>query len=100
MSNQENPSVGQVLLDLFKESVIVQSLITLVVIGVLAYRIAVTGSLEGVPDFWMQLTTLVVGYWFGAKGSFQAVKTNRATLQALREVTETFAANQCRAKDA
>lgn len=75
---------GRVLLELFKESVIVQSLITLVMIGVIAYRVVVTGTLEGIPEFWLQLTTLVVGYWFGAKGSYLSTRTNRETLDVLK----------------
>lgn len=87
----EKPSVGQVMLDLFKESVIVQSLITMIVIAVPAWRLISVGNLEGFPDFWLQVTGVIIGYWFGAKGNFQAIRTNRETLAALREVSTAIA---------
>ena len=77
--------------ELFKESVIIQSLLTLVVIAIPAVHFLVTGSMAGLPDWWTQLTTLIVGYWFGAKGTFQAVRTNKETLSALKETTRAFA---------
>jgi hypothetical protein len=92
----EKPTAGQVLLELFQQSVIVQSLITLIVLGVLGYRVAAYGSLDAVPEIWTHLTTLIVGYWFGAKGNFQAIKQNRDTLQALKDTTRAFADSMSR----
>lgn len=88
----DNPTFGQVLLDLFKESVIVQSLITLIVLAVPAYRLIVAGNLEGFPDFWLQVTGVVIGYWFGAKGNFQAIKVSREMMAILRESNRTISA--------
>ncbi len=88
----ERPTAGQMFLDLFKESVIIQSLITLIVLSVPAYRLITAGTMEGIPEFWTGLTTLVIGYWFGAKGSFQAVRANRETLKALEHTTTMLAA--------
>lgn len=86
---------GVMLLDLFKESVIVQSLITLIVLGVLGYRVAAFGTLEEVPELWTHITTLIIGYWFGAKGNFQAARQSRETLKALQTTVDTFARTQC-----
>jgi len=50
--------------DLFERSVIVQSLITLAVVGVLCWMVA---RANPVPDAFLGLTMTIVGYWFGSK---------------------------------
>jgi len=50
--------------DLFKESIIMQGLITLIVIGSTCYLIVTS---QPVPELMQALVTLVVGFFFGAK---------------------------------
>jgi hypothetical protein len=50
--------------ELLQESVIVQSSVTLVLIGTLCFMFA-TG--KPVPDLLAQVTLLVIGFWFGSK---------------------------------
>jgi len=50
--------------DLFQQSVIVQSLVTLILVGTLCYMFA-TGAV--IPDLLGQVTLLVIGFWFGSK---------------------------------
>lgn len=50
--------------DLLQESVIVQALITLLIVGADVYLI-VTG--QPVPEFLANLTGIVVGFYFGSK---------------------------------
>jgi hypothetical protein len=47
------------------ESTIVQALVTLVLVGVICY-LAVTG--QAIPDLLVNITTLIIGFWFGTKG--------------------------------
>lgn len=49
---------------LFERSVIIQGVITLVLIGVIAYQ-AIVGI--ETPELIETLTFLVVGFWFGSK---------------------------------
>lgn len=57
-------SFGTRFLDLVERSIIVQSLVTLALVGVVCYMY-VTGS--AVPEGLSGLTYAVVGYWFGTK---------------------------------
>lgn len=57
-------SFGVGLLDLIERSIIVQSLVTLALVGVVCYMY-VTGA--EVPEGLSGLTYAVVGYWFGTK---------------------------------
>jgi hypothetical protein len=61
------------LLRMFEESIIVQSLITLILISAISYLFVTERS---VPDALLQLTLIVVGYWFGAKQSFAGARTH------------------------
>jgi len=54
----------QTLLDLFQQSVIMQGLLSLLVIGLWGYMV-VTG--QEVPSELSALVTLVVGFFFGSK---------------------------------
>jgi hypothetical protein len=59
--------------ELLRESVIVQSLVTLLLVGTLCYMF-VTGTL--IPELLTQITLLVIGFWFGSK-SQQAMTRNK-----------------------
>jgi len=50
--------------ELLKESVIIQSLVTLILVVVVSYMY-VTGI--PVPDTLVNLLMVIVGYWFGSK---------------------------------
>ena len=50
--------------DLFKESIIVQGVITLMVVATDCYLLA-QGSI--VPDFLQSATWVILGFWFGSK---------------------------------
>ncbi len=52
---------------LMKESVITQAIITVLIISAVIYLIA-TG--QAVPENLWQLTTLVIGFYFGSKVGF------------------------------
>lgn len=52
---------------LLKESVITQAVITTIIVGAVVYLI-VTG--QTVPDSLWQLSTLVIGFYFGSKVGF------------------------------
>lgn len=49
---------------LFAESVIVQAVVTLLLIATICYMFIVG---KEVPDSLVQITMLVVGFWFGSK---------------------------------
>ncbi len=55
---------GTTLLDLIRESVIVQGLITLMVVGACIW-LAIHN--EVIPPFLADLTSLIIGFYFGAK---------------------------------
>ena len=57
--------------ELLEESVIVQSLVTLIVVCVIAYMVIAQQSMPG--EMW-SLAMLVLGYWFGSKGQVTARK--------------------------
>jgi hypothetical protein len=50
--------------DLFKQSVIIQSLVTVILIGVYAYQV-VRG--QPTPDTFINIMMIVIGFWFGSK---------------------------------
>lgn len=74
------------LLDLFKESIIIQSTITLIVIGVTGYMV-VTMKTEHLPEQWWAIVSLFVGYWVGSKGNFQAAQANKRTMEAIERIS-------------
>jgi len=59
------------LLDLFEQSVIVQSLVTLVLVVTLCIMFA-TG--KPIPELLSQITLLVIGFWFGSKSALVVAK--------------------------
>ena len=68
--------------DLFRESIILQSLITLVLIAALVYLYIRDGV---VPEQLLQMTWVIVGFWFGTK--VQSVQT-QAVLNTYRPQEE------------
>ena len=70
----------QDVIDLLRESVLVQGGITLVVIGVYAYLV-----LAGmpVPDDFKQITLLIVGFFFGQKAARPVTETRVRDLARL-----------------
>jgi hypothetical protein len=58
---------------MFEESIIVQSLITLILVSAISYLFVTE---RNVPDALLQLTLIVTGYWFGAKQSFAQVRAH------------------------
>jgi len=70
----ENPSLGHVVLDLLERSVLVQSLLTLMLMGAIVY-LWLTG--KPVPTDLTQFTGIVLAYWMGSKVQNEA---NRASL--------------------
>ena len=64
MIAQPKSNITTRLLDLFERSIIVQSIITLGLIGTLMYLWL---SNLPVPDDLVSLGMLVMGYWFGSK---------------------------------
>ena len=59
--------------DLVRESVIVQSLITLILVITLCYMFATS---QPIPTLLADATLLVLGFWFGSK-SQQAISKSR-----------------------
>jgi len=62
--------MGERLLQLYAESVITQSIITVIVVGVLAWRYA--HGYEVSPEL-LAIANLIIGYYFGAKAQQAAV---------------------------
>lgn len=60
--------------DLLEESVIVQSMITLIVVSGITY-LATTN--QPIPEILAQIGFLVVGYWFGTKQNVAIRKFSR-----------------------
>ena len=69
---------------LFRESIIVQSLVTLMLITTIIILVL---SNRPVPDVIVNLNTLVVGFWFGTKvqHSVEVSRLNRDLLLAAKE---------------
>ena len=59
---------------LLKESIIVQSLVTLTLVCAVVY-LAVTG--QEVPELLSHLTTTVIGFWFGTKVTSAVMQARR-----------------------
>ena len=66
---------------LLKESIIVQSLVTLMLITTIVILV-LTG--REVPDVMVNLTTLVIGFWFGTKVQHAATVATIERLQSER----------------
>ncbi len=60
----ETKSFGQQLIDLLKQSVLVQAVITLAVIGATLYLVVVGRPVE---DWLLQVLWLILGFYFGSK---------------------------------
>ncbi len=60
--------------DLFEQSIIIQGIITLVVIGVIAYLYIVG---RNVPQELWSLFGLIIGYYFGSKSQMEVRRTLR-----------------------
>jgi uncharacterized membrane protein AbrB (regulator of aidB expression) len=61
--------------ELLERSIIVQSLVTLICVGAITY-LYTTG--KEVPSTLVDITLLILGYWFGSKVQSEAVRiTNR-----------------------
>jgi len=63
---------------LLKESIIVQSIVTLALVLTIIVLVLTN---RPVPDVLVNLTTLVIGYWFGTKVQHAA---NVATIQRIK----------------
>jgi hypothetical protein len=60
--------------ELFQESVIVQSMVTLILVITLC---AMFISGQAVPDLLAQITLLVIGFWFGSKSQQTIMKASK-----------------------
>lgn len=67
------------MIDLLKESVLVQGVITLVVIGVAGYLI-IQG--KPIPENWNTILMLIIGFYFGAKSAQWQFKSQIDVLRA------------------
>jgi hypothetical protein len=65
--------MGQQILDLFKQSVIVQGILTLAVVGVWLYMLA---SGMAIPETLTNIVGLVFGFFFGGKYALAMAKMN------------------------
>lgn len=50
--------------DLFAESVIIQGILTLAVVGTICYLVILG---KPIPEIMVNLSGLIVGFWFGSK---------------------------------
>lgn len=66
--------------ELLEESVIVQSLVTLIVVCVVSYMVV---AQQAMPAEMWTLTALILGYWFGSKGQ---VTSRKAAERAVNRV--------------
>jgi hypothetical protein len=55
--------------DLFAQSVIVQSVLALIMVGVICY-LAVTG--QEIPEVLVNSVMLILGFYFGSKSAYQS----------------------------
>lgn len=65
--------MGNKFVDLLRESVIVQGLLTLAVVGVWLFMIA---TVKPVPDTLTNIVGLVFGFFFGGKYALAMIKRN------------------------
>jgi carbon starvation protein CstA len=74
--------------DLFEQSIITQSIITVLVVGVWLYLVA-AGRV--VPETLNQILALVVGFYFGSKVAYRQgiAKAERSLLKRSTDYTET-----------
>jgi uncharacterized membrane protein len=73
------------MLELFKSSVIVQSLLTLVVVGTICILVL---TARVIPEELWALTGVIVGYWFGSKNNITMQKMVEAQAKAQSETVE------------
>ena len=71
-------------MELLQDSVIVQSLVTLILVGVDAYLAVVNAP---IPDSLINATMLVLGFWFGSK-------MNQAGRRATKDVVKALGGKQ------
>ena len=71
-------------MELLQDSVIVQSLVTLILIGVDAYLAVIDMP---IPDSLINATMLVLGFWFGSK-------MNQAGRRATKDVVKALGGKQ------
>ena len=64
--------------ELFKSSVIVQSLVTLLLVATICYLYITQAE---VPDGLYQLSGIVVGFWLGSKASYNVEQNRQAALE-------------------
>jgi len=67
---------------LLEESVIVQALVTLALVGAVVF-LTVTG--REVPDALLNLSLITLGYYFGSKGALSGAQAAKATIKQLEE---------------
>jgi len=68
--------------ELLQESVIVQGLVTVALVGTLCTMFLMGRT---VPDLLMQITLLVLGFWFGAKSQYANAKHAKELAEATRK---------------
>lgn len=78
-------SIGDRLMDMMEESIIIQSLVTLVLV-VTCCVVWIGG--KQVPSELIALTMAVIGFWFGQKGQFSGGKYNARTADRLADIMQ------------
>ena len=84
MSRKEAKEVGEhkvTFMELLEDSVIVQSLVTLILIGVDAYLAVINAP---IPDSLINATMLVLGFWFGSKMNQAGRRATKDIISGLR----------------
>lgn len=61
--NPQEPPV-HTLLDMIRESVIVQGIITIIVVMTLCYMVATN---QVIPPYFTDIASIIIGFYFGAK---------------------------------
>jgi hypothetical protein len=68
---------------LLEESVIVQSTVTLIAVGVTAYMVMM---MHDVPKEWWTIMGIIIGFWFGSKVQIAEKSARRETAGQMAEM--------------
>lgn len=73
--------------ELLEESVLVQSTVTLVAIGVTSYLVLVG---QDVPKEWWTVIGIIIGFWFGSKVQIEGKRAQRRLVEQTERAKKAF----------
>jgi hypothetical protein len=72
--------------ELLEESVLVQSTVTLVAVGVTSYMVVM---MRDVPKEWWTVMGIIIGFWFGSKVQIAEKTARRETAHQMESMART-----------